>query len=313
MTTLRTIWDARYASTAAPTNSTRKQAEVVALGMSEGLLLVRGTNDFEPGRVWADIARVHDPAYAEAVRTGLPRGRAEAQGFTWSPEFAEAVARIWHGQEVASRLALSEGGFVFHPVSGAHHAGYAHGSAFCSLNFLAGAALKMLNEGLVSTVGIIDLDAHQGNGTWEWVEHNARLAHFDIAGGSWGVASDLARAPYLIADNAEEYWQHLRTLEAWLGLTKPGLVFFQAAMDCWERDSVGGIAGLDEMFLRARDRFVLTELIKRRTPVVINLGGGYEEDSPRLHVETARVAAEVLGTRVSLGRSHHGGARPESE
>ena len=293
MTTLRTIWDARYGSTAAPTNSTRKQAEVVALASREGLLDVRGTNDFEPNRVWHDIARAHDWRYATAVRWGTPRHRAEGQGFTWSPEFAESVARIWHGQEVASRLALSEGGFVFHPVSGAHHAGRDHGSAFCSLNFLAGAALKMLHEGHVSTVGIIDLDAHQGNGTWEWVKEDARLAHFDIAGGSWGVKSDLARAPYLIADNAEEYWQHLRTLEAWIGLTTPGLVMFQAGADCWERDGVGGIPGVTAAMLAERDAHVLALLHDWRIPTVIVLGGGYEPESVALHVQTARVALEV--------------------
>jgi acetoin utilization deacetylase AcuC-like enzyme len=293
MTTLRTVWDARYGSTAAPTNSTRKQAEVVALGEREGLLSVRGTNDFEAARVWADIARAHDPAYAEAVRTGLPKHRAEGQGFHWSPAFAEAVARIWHGQEVAARLALNEGGFVFHPVSGAHHAGRNHGSAFCTLNFLAGAAPKMLDEGHVGTVAIIDLDAHQGNGTWEWVEHDARLAHFDIAGGSWGVKSDLSRAPYLIADNAEEYWQHLNTLEAWLGLTTPGLVMFQAGADCWERDGVGGIAGVTAEMLAERDAHVLSLLHDWRIPTVIVLGGGYEPESVALHVQTARVALDV--------------------
>ena len=293
MTTLRTVWDARYGSTAAPTNSTTKQAAVVALGDSEGILSVRGTNDFEPDRVWADIARAHDPAYAAAVRTGTPRARAQGQGFEWSAEFAESVARIWHGQEVAARLALHEGGFVFHPVSGAHHAGRDHGSGFCTLNFLAGAATKMLDEGHVGTVGIIDLDAHQGNGTWEWVKDDARLAHFDIAGGSWGVKSNLARAPYYVAYDAVAYLECVALLEAWLGLTKPGLVFYQAGMDCWEHDGVGGIAGVSTAILAERDAYVIALLRDWNIPTVIVLGGGYEPESIALHIQTARIALEV--------------------
>lgn len=126
-----TIWDERYCTAAAPTISTTKQAEVVHGAEAEGLLALRPWA-FNEARAWATIQDVHDAAYVSAVRGGEPRQLAEAQGFSWSPAFARAVARIWAGHAAACRLALREG-LVFHPVSGAHHADRASGAGFCTL------------------------------------------------------------------------------------------------------------------------------------------------------------------------------------
>jgi hypothetical protein len=53
------------------------------------------TAPFDARETWTQIAKVDNPACVEAVPTGEPRGRATSQGFRWSPEFAESVARIW--------------------------------------------------------------------------------------------------------------------------------------------------------------------------------------------------------------------------
>jgi acetoin utilization deacetylase AcuC-like enzyme len=86
----------------------------------------------------------------------------------------------------------------------------------------------------------------------------------------------------------------LERLPDWLDRTHPEIVFYQAGVDCWEHDTVGGIDGVTEKFLGVRDRFVLAHLVRREIPVVINLGGGYETASPALHVHTARIAADLL-------------------
>lgn len=252
---------------------------------------------FDVEATWADIARVHDPKYANAVKTGKPLRMAQSQGFTWSPDFADAVARIWNGQFAAALLALATGGMVFHPVSGAHHAGVKSGMGFCTLNFLAGAGLRLLREGKALRVGIIDLDAHQGNGTFEWVKTCSGPAHFDISGGDWGVRDVPDWAEYHVVSDSVGYAKALERLGHWLDQTKPQAVLYQPAVDCWEQDRVGGIAGVTADFLSWRDRFVLTHLLEWKIPVVINLGGGYETRSPELHVETARVAVELLESR----------------
>ena len=247
---------------------------------------------------------VHDQRFVDAVRTGKPRALAESQGFRWSPTFAEALARIWNGQYAAAKLALESGGVIFHPVSGAHHAGFSRGPAFCTFNFLAGIGLRLMREKLVNATGIIDLDAHTGNGTFFWVKDERGLAAFDISGGDWlGVVTYPEWAEYYVAHDAVQYAQSLERLPNWLDRAKPEIVFYQAGMDCWEQDGVGGIDGVTAQFLGVRDQFVLAQLVERGVPVVINLGGGYEPRSPSLHVETARIAAALLRGSAGLGQA----------
>lgn len=289
---LTTIWDDRYSVRAARTNSTLKQARVVQMA-SEQRLLEFHPVAFHAGLIWADIARVHAPAYADAVRTGYPRTLAESQGFDWSPAFAESVALIWGGHLAACRLAL-EARAVFHPVSGAHHARRDRGAGFCTFNFLAGACRRVLEEGIVRRVLVVDLDAHPGDGTYALIGSDPRVALFDIAGSDWIGQFDTDRIFYQTATGPEQYRAHLARLPLLLDQFRPDLVQYQAGMDCHEHDPVGGIDGIDDEFLRERDRFVIREVLARQLPLVINLAGGYEHFSERLHVETARVALEVI-------------------
>jgi acetoin utilization deacetylase AcuC-like enzyme len=285
---LTTIWDDRYSVDAAHTNSTRKQARVVRMALDEELLDPHPVA-FEARQAWADIARVHAPAYVDAVRTGQPRHLAESQGFRWSPAFAKSVALIWSGHFAACRLAL-EARVVFHPVSGAHHAQREHGGGFCTFNFLAGASRRLLDEGVVRRVLIIDLDAHQGDGTHALIGDDPRVGLFDIAGSNWMGEFDTDRVFYKVVRGSEDYRTHLARLPAMLVRFQPDLVQYQAGMDCHEDDPVGGVAGIDEEFLLERDRFVIREVVARQIPTVINLAGGYEGFSERLHLQTARVA-----------------------
>jgi acetoin utilization deacetylase AcuC-like enzyme len=291
------VFDPRYCTTAAPTIGTTKQAEVVRTALEEGLVDL-GPWAFNEPRAWAAIERVHDAAYVRAVRSGRPRVLAESQGFTWSPEFARSVARIWAGHLYACRLALREG-IVFHPVSGAHHARRERGAGFCTFNFLVGAGLSMLDGRAATRVAIVDLDAHQGDGTHALVRSDPRFGLFDIAGEDWIGQMDGDRMNFSVARSAADYDAALSRLPAFLGRFEPGLVQYQAGVDCHENDPVGGIAGVDAAFLARRDRFVIGEVVRRGIPLVINLAGGYQPEgrSVALHVETMRVAAEAYRDR----------------
>jgi len=263
------------------------------LAQAEGLLAIRSA-PFDAKATWADIARVHDPAYVQAVRIGTPRSLAESQGFVWSPEFAEAVARIWSGHVAACRLALIEG-LVLHPVSGSHHAQFGQGSGFCTFNYLVGAARQLLADGL-DRVAVIDLDAHPGDGTYALAKDDPGIAIFDIAAGTWVNVERHESCEYHDVDDAAEYRAALQKLPPFLDRVKPGLVMYQAGMDPFQHDPVGGIDGVTAEFLRWRDQFVLGHLVHRGIPVVVNLAGGYLEDgtAERLHVETVRIAANTL-------------------
>ncbi|MCX6551303.1 MAG: hypothetical protein NTY02_09930 [Acidobacteria bacterium] len=287
------MWDAAYVTDAAPTISTTKAARVIELAQAEGLVDLRQA-PFDEDAAWADMAAVHDPAYVDAVRTGQPRRLAESQGFRWSPAFAAAAARIWSAHAWACRLARTEG-TVVHPVSGAHHARRNSGSGYCTFNFLAGAARQAADENR-GPVAVIDLDAHPGDGTYALLKDDPRVALFDIAGSAWGCTGDGVRIVYHEVANAAEYRAALATLPRFLDRVRPVLVQYQAGMDPFEDDRVGGIDGVTRTFLAWRDRFVLRELAARGIPTVVNLAGGYIRDvTPRLHVQTIRIAARAVG------------------
>lgn len=286
-----TVWDDAYSTTAAFTNSTSKQRVVVDLAKAEGLIGLHEA-PFDAEATWAAIAAIHDPAFVQAVRTGQPRHLAQSQGFTWSPAFADAVARIWSGHVTACRAALHEG-MVLHPVSGAHHAGYARGSGFCTFNFLVGAARAIIQDG-AGRLAIVDLDAHPGDGTYTLTRGDNAIALFDIAGGGWVDVRNDHRVEYHVARDATGYREALNRLPAFLDRVRPALVQYQAGMDPFEDDPAGGIDGITEAFLLERDRFVIGQVRARGIPVVVNLAGGYVRGiSERLHVNTIRVMAST--------------------
>jgi acetoin utilization deacetylase AcuC-like enzyme len=244
---------------------------------------------FDEEAAWASIKKVHDPTYVDAVRTGEPIRLAASQGFRWTPRFASSVARIWAGHLAACRLALSEP-MVLHPVSGAHHARYDTGSGFCTFNFLVGGAVELLAHGL-RRVAIIDLDAHPGDGTYRLARGHEGIALFDIAGGSWVDVVNSASVEYYVARDAMQYQAALEHLEPFLDRVRPDLVMYQAGMDPYEHDPVGGIDGVDEAFLRRRDSHVISAVHSRRIPLVVNLAGGYGDNAVLLHLMTIRVMA----------------------
>jgi len=287
-----TVWNPRYSTDAAHTNSTRKQAEVVRLALGAGLLDLQSV-PFRRDEVVAEIEDIHAPSYVKAVLSGTPRSVAESQGFTWSPAFAKAVLRIWAGHVGACQLAMKMG-LVFHPVSGAHHARHATGAGFCTFNFLSGAARVLLRDGL-RRIAVVDLDAHQGDGTYDLEASNPGVALFDIAGQAWTLAENNDRIQFHVVPDAEAYREALMRLPAFLDRVKPDLVQYQAGMDPYQGDYVGGIQDVGPAFLKWRDAFVIEEVRSRGIPLVVNLAGGYvDRVTVRLHLETVRTMAGQL-------------------
>lgn len=290
---LTTIWDPRYGTDAAGgLTSTRKQQEVVDRAREQGLIDVVAGPDLN---VWAAIATVHAPKYVKAVETGKPRRLAESQGFTWSPAFAQALRLTWAGHIQAAELAVTRHTTIIHPVSGAHHATYARGGGFCTFNFLVGAAKVTGRRAL-----IIDLDAHHGNGTYQLSHADPNIGVFDIAENFWTAMDNLdpRRERFFEAKDVRGYFDALATLPALLDDFTPELVLYQAGMDCFSQDYMGGIKGLGIGALETRDRYVLRAVRDRNIPMVINLGGGYiEHVSAMLHVNTIAVAVKVESER----------------
>ncbi|MBI3289312.1 MAG: histone deacetylase [Elusimicrobia bacterium] len=250
----------------------------------------------EPSR--EELLLAHDPVWVDKILSGsLSAADVSRLELPFSPEISLAHRLAAGGTILAARHAL-ETGVGLHCGGGSHHAFRGHGEGYCVLNDLALAILKLRSEGIISSAAVVDLDVHQGNGTaaifqddpgvFTFSMHQAdlypevkRRSSLDIA-----LPAGTGDAPY--------YDQLRHGLKAVMD-SRPELVVYQAGVDVWEKDRLGGLA-LTEAGILVRDRAVLEACVLHSVPVVVTLGGGYgptPEDTARLHAATLQAFARV--------------------
>lgn len=234
------------------------------------------------------IMLAHDPQFVRGVLSGrLVNGFGNRNvdvcaslTYTTGSMLAAAEHAVLHREAVCS------------PTSGFHHAEYSNAMGYCTFNGLMVAALALQQAGLVQSVGILDCDAHYGNGTDQimaklgvnWIRHHTLGKHF------------------YSADNAVD-----GRFEAWLQAAiddcqRCDLILYQAGADPHIDDPLGGILSTEQMSWR--DRRVFEDL--GHLPLVWNLAGGYQigpgtteaqrrEPILALHRTTARLHSAILG------------------
>lgn len=231
----------------------------------------------------AQARRVHAPAYVEALTTGQPRDLAGSQGFEWDPGLWTAVAASNGGVLAAARSAVVDGasGSL---SSGLHHAHRDYGSGFCSVNGLAVAATLLLDEGTVSRVLVLDLDAHHGGGTDELVRDDSRIFHSDVSVDMFDhfECTDTSRARMVHHANG-----YLPAIAQALGEAEQrgpfDVAFYNAGVDPYEGCDIGGLDGVGADTLARREQMVFDWCQRTATPVAFVLAGGYV--GPRLNRE----------------------------
>ena len=151
-----------------------------------GLLDAPGVDVVDPpGMTDEELARVHAPAYIQAVRrySAQPQMALAFEASQWGfvpgqdtvarAGMHEAAADVC-GASVAGARAVWEGGAgarAFCPApSGLHHAFANKASGFCIYNDCALAIAWLLDAG-AERVAYVDLDAHHGNGV-QWIFHD---------------------------------------------------------------------------------------------------------------------------------------------
>jgi acetoin utilization deacetylase AcuC-like enzyme len=180
----------------------------------------------------------------------------------------------------ASRAAL-EVGCACAPVSGFHHAQYDSAAGFCTFNGLVITAQKLLAEGTVQRVLILDCDMHYGDGTEEIVER-LRLTESitNVTFGRW----------FHQPSHANAYLRRLRETVA--GFDVFDLILYQAGADLHVDDPLGGVLTTEQMI--ERDQIVFDAARVSETPIAWNLAGGYQSPLRKvldLHDNTMRACA----------------------
>ncbi len=262
--------------------------------------LITSKNIFSPQSLAEDIILwTHDKDYWEQLHDlKLSPKEQRRIGFPLSGRLVEREVRIGQGTIDGCHFAF-EYGVAFNVAGGTHHAGTNWGEGFCMLNDQAMAANYLLNNNLSSSILIIDLDVHQGNGTARIFENEPRVFTFSMHGANnfpyRKERSDLdIPLPDGIGDDA--YLQLLyNALPRLIELQKPDFVFYLAGVDVLASDRLGKLA-LSKEACKKRDLFVFQQAKNNNIPVQVSMGGGYSpqiKDIVEAHCNTYRVANDI--------------------
>ncbi|MGF7037338.1 histone deacetylase family protein [Mucilaginibacter lappiensis] len=266
--------------------------------LHEGVIGV--DNLFSPGLLTEDIILdTHDENYWHQLRDlTLPVKEQRRIGFPLSAQLVEREIRIAKGTIDGCRFAF-DNGIAFNVAGGTHHAGTNWGEGFCLLNDQAIAANYLLNNNLATSILIIDLDVHQGNGTAQIFENEPRVFTFSMHGAnnfpSRKETSDLD-IPLVDGVEGDEYLGILNDiLPQLIKQQMPDFIFYLAGVDVLATDKLGKLA-LSKDACKARDRFVFEQCITNNIPVQVSMGGGYSphiKDIVDAHCNTFRIAADL--------------------
>jgi acetoin utilization deacetylase AcuC-like enzyme len=230
-------------------------------------------------RAWLEA--IHDPAYVEEVITcTVPAAKQRRIGFAIDERIARRSQLSPGGTWLAARLALRHG-YAANSAGGSHHALADTGAGYCVFNDLAVAANRLIAEGDVARILILDLDVHQGDGTAALTAGRDDIftlsLHAEKNFPTQKARSSLDVAlPDLTGDAA--YLDALGgCLPGVLDRFSPDLILLQGGVDAHMDDRLGRLALTDDG-LAARDRMVVSQAWRRGIPLASTLGGGYGAD-----------------------------------
>jgi acetoin utilization deacetylase AcuC-like enzyme len=264
-----------------------KSAEVAAAIVADPALAVRLVAPAPATR--DELRAIHEDSY---LRTVFAAGPGELPTGPRTPELRRSLLASTGGMRdaVAEALRAGRSGSL---SSGLHHARRGAGEGFCTLNGLALGALRALQD--VASVGILDLDAHFGGGTFEILgEHpQVRLADVSVNGyDQWEPTAPARHHVELVTDPASYLDAVSRALQALEGVR---CLLYNAGMDVHER--AGGIKGLTTEVVQRREALVFGWARRRGIPIAFALAGGYRwggltlAQVAALHLETVRACA----------------------
>ena len=230
------------------------------------------------------LAAVHDPAYVDAVLAARVDAAIERRiGFPVTLDVARRTCAVAGGTHAAAVYALTHG-FAANAAGGSHHAMPGGGAGYCVTNDLAIAAQRLIVEGLVASILIVDLDVHQGDGTAVIFAGRADVLTFSIhAERNFPVRKARSFRDVALPDATGDT-DYLAVLGDELGHLlplRPELVLFQAGVDPHHDDRLGRLA-LTDAGLAARDALVVARCRAAGVPVASTLGGGYDADPMRV-------------------------------
>jgi acetoin utilization deacetylase AcuC-like enzyme len=262
--------------------------------------IITPDNLFSPQPLGEEVILwTHDEDYWHQLRDlTLPPKEQRRIGFPLSARLVEREIRIAKGTVDGCHYAFDYG-IAFNVAGGTHHAGSNWGEGFCLLNDQSIAANYLLNNKLASSILIIDLDVHQGNGTAQIFENEPRVFTFSMHGANnFPYRKEQSDLDIPLADGmADKYYLDIltQTLPKLISQQKPDFIFYLSGVDVLATDKLGKLS-LSKEGCKARDQFVLEQCLKHQIPVQVSMGGGYSADIKDIvdaHCNTYRLAHDL--------------------
>ena len=199
------------------------------------------------------------------------------------------------GTILAARLAL-EHGIAVNVGAGYHHAGPDGGGGFCVYADMPIAVRVLQNERLIARALIVDLDAHQGNGTIKCCRNDPTVFTFSMHQGNiYPIPKERGDRDVELKAGAGDraYLDTLRrALPEVIRESQPDLVILQAGCDTLKGDPLAGLMMTPEGIV-ARDAYVIDTCAAAGIPLVMTLGGGYSPDAWRAQHASIRRTLET--------------------
>ena len=246
------------------------------------------------------LEAVHDPAYvAEVLAADVPYPKTRRIGFPITPEVAARAQAVPGGTWLAAHLAIRHG-FAANTAGGSHHALADTGAGYCVFNDLALAAVRLIEEGTVDRLVVVDCDVHQGDGTAALLAGRPEIATYSIhAEKNFPARKARSTLDVGLTDGVgdDAYLDTLAaTLTPFLAEHRPQLILYQAGVDPFAGDRLGRLAlSLDGLARRER----LIARLTRGIPLASTVGGGYGDDAleiARRHVAAILTLGEAIAT-----------------
>jgi histone deacetylase 11 len=262
-------------------------------------LIVRGlrrSRDFTRPRPasHADLLRLHTPDYLRSLhRSDVLAGILEVPIVRRLPAWAinwrilRPMRYATGGTILTCRLALEQG-IAINLGGGYHHASAGRGGGFCVYADVPLAVKILRDAGKVNSVLVVDLDAHQGNGTaavfqnWPWAKI-LDLYEKDI----FPVPKEPEDYPLAVGPGltGRKYMEMVEnTLAEALDAVQPDLVVYNAGSDPFIGDPLARYR-LTKGDLADRDLQVVSMARERAIPVAMVLSGGYSTKSWEIHAD----------------------------
>src|SRR5687768_834200 len=274
----------------------RKFPDSVSKLIDEGTL---STDDLiDPGSIDdVDLLRVHTPDYVRSIRTGTYNDlTARRLGLPWSERLCLRSHAAVAGTLLAAEAAL-EDGIACNLAGGTHHAYPDRGEGFCVFNDVAVAIRALQHEEPYIHAMVVDLDAHQGNGTNFIFTGDANVFTYSMhVGRNYPSRKETGSLDVELPRwvGGHEYLMRLHsTLPHAIERFEPDVVFYIAGVDVHEDDRFGQMMLTTDQ-MRERDEWTIDLCRDWDVPVVVLYGGGYnkaEGMTTELHCQTVRVAA----------------------